>query len=418
MKARTTKVAAMSAIALTATTLAGCSSPPGGTVQLEIESYYAAGSALFEALENLTAEYTAENPDVTFTIVPSGSDFESRMITRLASGDVPDLWNTHGWSRDRYADFLVPLSDQSWNDDVVENLDAAMRDEGEIYSLPLDLSVAGIMYNADVLAGLGIDPASLTTWDAFNDALAVIAESGVIPISVSGKTLDAQAAIIDWMAPGKYNDEELEALSDGEWQDAPYATMLEQIQEWSEAGFFNPDSSSAELTDVSKALGSGTTAFVFTGTSAAPDALAAYPDAKLGYLPIPSDLGDPYLIGGEDNSFGVSNTSEHQEEALDFLSFLSEPESVAVMNKAAGSVPGLTTVTTDVGALQSSYDAWVATGAAEIEPFFDRVYLPSGMWSSMASTADSLITGQGDVEGALAQLKSQFDTLYEQASAN
>lgn len=44
-------------------------------------------------------------------------------------------------------------------------------------------------------------------------------------------------------------------------------------------------------------------------------------------------------------------------------------------------------------------------------PVFDRVYLPNGIWNTMCTTTDGLVTGQMDAAGATGQMKTQFESL-------
>ena len=37
-----------------------------------------------------------------------GAEFETLMRTRMASLDLPDMWTTHGWSVERYSEYLRP----------------------------------------------------------------------------------------------------------------------------------------------------------------------------------------------------------------------------------------------------------------------------------------------------------------------
>ena len=36
------------------------------------------------------------------------------MKTKMAANDLPDLWTTHGWSVNRYSEYLRPLNDREW----------------------------------------------------------------------------------------------------------------------------------------------------------------------------------------------------------------------------------------------------------------------------------------------------------------
>jgi raffinose/stachyose/melibiose transport system substrate-binding protein len=132
---------------------------------------------------------------------------------------------------------------------------------------------------------------------------------------------------------------------------------------------------------------------------------------------MPTDSGQGYLVGGEGvNAYGVSKTSENKEAALAFLDFLAQPENATALAEATGTYSGLTTAEPDLGTLQSSYDTWVAPEELPTNPFFDRVYLPNGIWDTMIATTDSVITGQSDASSATRQLADQYNTLYSQNS--
>ena len=54
------------------------------------------------------------------------------------------------------------------------------------------------------------------------------------------------------------------------------------------------------------------------------------------------------------------------------------------------------------------------TGDVPLVPYFDRVYLPNGMWNTMVTTTDSVITGQTSGEKAVQQMGSDFSSLAAQ----
>lgn len=140
-------------------------------------------SELFIAYEELTDAFTATNPGVNVELVPSSTDHEGEIKTRLASGNIPDIWMKHGWSVGRYGDFLLPLEDEAWAADLNPALEPVMvSDEGHLYAFPIDLDIAGILYNADVLAEAGVAPEDIKTWDDFMADADAVAANGQIPI--------------------------------------------------------------------------------------------------------------------------------------------------------------------------------------------------------------------------------------------
>lgn len=383
-------------------------------VTLEFQTGLGTTDPILTELTTITDAFEEDNPGVTIELVPMTNTYEADMTVRLASNDTPDIWATHGWSLLRYSEFLEPLNEQPWAEHFNEALEPAMaNDAGEFFALPAVTDVAGIVYNKTALADNGIDPATLTTWEAFDDAAATLLAAGITPITSSGKDSWFAGNVADFMASGAYSQDDLDTMAGGEFVAGGYTRFLEEIASWAEKGYFNPDYASISQDDIARALAEGTTGFVFVQNYLISSALDFNPDAKIGYFPVPGFDGDPYLVGGEGHAYGVSRTSEHKNIALDYLAHLAEPENASTLASAIGGIPGLTNAESDLGVLTDSYEQFVEPGEFRLEPYFDRVYLPNGMWDTMVTTTDAVITGQSEVPAAVAQVESQFQTLSE-----
>ncbi|MCL3861057.1 ABC transporter substrate-binding protein [Actinotalea sp. K2] len=429
MRTRTTALAAITALAL-----AGCSSgtgdsatsAPDDAATTEVEALSGAlefmtgtsiDSELYLAYEDITEAFESANPDVSIELVPSSTDHEGEVKTRLASGNTPDLWMTHGWSLLRYSEFLMPLTDELWAKDVNPALDPAMRDgDGAIYALPLDVDVAGLLYNADVLASVGVTPEDIRTWEDFTAACDEITAAGKTAIYTAGKDRWPTGLFVDWIAPGAYDEAALGTQADGTLVPESYQVALDKVAQFRDSGYFNPDYTSATSDDISLALAQGDTGFSFLMNFVAVTAYTYNPDANVGFMPIPSASGgDPYLVVGEKNAIGISSTTESPDAARAYLAFLAQPDNGSVLAKASGSAPGLTTATSDLGALQASHDAWV--GKVPSVPYFDRVYMPNGAWDTIVSTTEGVLTNQMSVSDAMAKVATDFDSLTAQAQS-
>jgi len=418
MKSRLAWLAASAAIALS---LAGCgasadASGGGGDGTLEVQTGLSVDSHLMSTLKEVTGSFEKANPDIKLNLVPSSTSYEKDMKVRLASGNVPDIWWTHGWSLQRYGKFLMPLQDEPWAKNFNPALTAAMKDKsGTFYALPIDTDIAGIIYNKDVLAAAGFKPEDIKTWADFEKAASAVKAQGVTPITVSGKASGPAGNVADWIAPGAFSQDDLAKMSAGTFVADKYKTVLDLVAKWRDAGYFNQDYASATSTDMEQALAQGKAAFIFSQNSTANNALQYNPKANLGFMPVPSaDGGAGYLVGGEMNAYGISKTTKNPAAAKKFLAYLAQPENESKLAKAAGSAPGLTDATSDMGTLQASYDQWMTTNKTALVPYFDRVYLPNGMWNTMVTTTDSVITKQSSPDAALGQVQSDFKSLYGQ----
>lgn len=89
------------------------------------------------------------------------------------------------------------------------------------------------------------------------------------------------------------------------------------------------------------------------------------------------------------------------------MEYLARPEVASAIATAAGNKPGITGVTSDIGDIQTYLDKY---SSIETYPYFDREYLPSGLWDIMCETGAEILGGsKGAVDNA-AQMMSQIFT--------
>ncbi|MEZ5085729.1 MAG: extracellular solute-binding protein [Tessaracoccus sp.] len=400
---------------LTAAMLSACggdgNSGGGGGDAINMAVTQSADSEIRGVLTDMAATFEEET-GITVNLMPASNQYESDMKVRMGANDLPDIFATHGWSVRRYKDFLEPLENEDWAQHFDPMLDSAMRDaEGHIYALPLELDTTGVLYNRDVLEAVGVDAGAVKTWDDFDTALQKVRDSGVTGIYAGGKNRYYPGNVANLMAPGFYSGADLDALLAGEFSSDQWNDITATIQGWQQDGLFNPDFVSASDDDMSRALAEGNTGMVLGQNSIAANALTYNPDANLGYFPIPNDNGDPYLVGGEGvNSFGVAK-SGNVEAAKQFIAFMAQPENAARLVRGTGNPSGLTNVDAELGPLQESFDAAVAA-ETPLVPYFDRVYLPNGMWGPMCDAIAEIIAGTGTQESSLRTMQDNFTSLY------
>lgn len=369
----------------------------------------------FSVFEEIISDFTKET-GIDVTIYNGGDDYESAMKTRMSSGDLPDMWVTHGWSVIRYSEYMMDLSDQPW----VENIDAGLKDvisndDGELFILPITQAVVAIMYNKDVLESAGVDATQIRTWDDFNAACEAIKAKGeAAPIELClGDGFDSYMLEAVW--PTLYSNEDIkdnkgEALKDGsfDWT-TDGADAFALPTEWYNKGYYNEDYVSGKKDDICKALANSEGAFALYSTEMIPSVLAYNQDANIGILPIPAKDEDSasYFGTGEGNfsCFGIWKDTKYENECKQLLEYLAQPEIAVKIVKIDGGIPGLTNIELDDSdqaayttnafkEAQSQFD-----GDLVYDNFFDREYLPSGMWSVMADAASTLLA-DGDPDGA------------------
>lgn len=102
--------------------------------------------------------------------IGGGADTQGALKGYLAANNMPDLFVFEGPGHyEVWKDHMEDLSNEKW---VVETSAAYTAEDGKIYGFPYAVEGYGLAYNKNLLDKAGIDPASLTTIDAYQDAFA------------------------------------------------------------------------------------------------------------------------------------------------------------------------------------------------------------------------------------------------------
>ncbi|WEV67484.1 ABC transporter substrate-binding protein [Bifidobacterium sp. ESL0769] len=410
--------AAVVCSALMLTPLAACGgSNSSSTHTVEFMTMQGNGTPRLKILQKMAKKFEKENPNIKIKAEASSDNAENDIKVRLAGHNPPDMWSTHGWSRDRYGNFLEPLQNRPWANQIKPICDDFLKDKkGNIYALPADVQVSGIMYNKTVLQQVGVDPKGISTWDDFEQACNKVKAAGLTPIVSSPKDFGINGDIADYLLPGLYTKEDLAQLKSGKFDTKTYEQYTSMVKKWADSKYFNEDYVSASADDVSRYMASNKAAFFLRSNTFGQMMESLNPDVKLGMMPVPSKVGKPYFSVGEEFAFGVSKTSKNKQDALKFLDFLAKPENMKELVKVSMNDSALKNVPAALGQFQDTYDYWVNEKKTSKVPFFDRKYLPNGMYITLSKSTDGLITGQLTPESAAEQVKTSFNSLYGQKS--
>lgn len=369
-----------------------------------------------DALEKACKAFEEET-GYTVDFQAPGESYEELMKTKMSANELPDVFTTHGWSVARYGDYLMPVNDMEWASDINDQIKPVISDkEGNMYVLPIDMDIAGIVCNMTVLEEAGVNPDEIKTWDDFAAACDKIKAVGKTPIHMGGKDNWTIGQYFDWAAPSYYvtneSDNHIEELKAGTFDTSVWEEVAGMMDKWVKAGYFNEDVLTADYNSDVQAMAQDEAAFCFYGNSGVVDALAVNPDAKLGMMPIPaaSEDDEPSLIAGEDIAVGVWKDSKVKDEAVELVNYLAQPKVTKEIAEAAGNKAGLNGVDVEIGEIGQYYEKYSDVSTF---PYFDREYLPSGMWDVMCSTgADILAQKDKAIENAAKTMEQNFKDKY------
>ena len=298
-------------------------------------------------MQELAAEFTAENPDielewitleegvlrqrVTTDIATNSGRFD---IVTIGSYEAP-IWATRGW--------LLPLSNMPNGydvDDLIPSIRESLSYEGVLYAAPFYGESSFTMYRTDLFEAAGLEMPDAPTWDFIRTAAAAIAEKNpdVYGICLRGKPgWGENVALITSMANSygaRWFDEEWRPQFDSEaWSSAinDYVELL--------TDFGQPDAASTGYTEALALFQDGKCAIWIDATvaaSAVSDPQTSKVADHVGFAMAP-DRG----LGKRSNwlwswALGVSAASEHQEASKAFVAWATSREYASLVAERDG----------------------------------------------------------------------------------
>lgn len=413
------------AAAVAITTMAvGCSSNSastsgsnGGKVTLSLYSTVTNESDQ-KTLTDVIQKFEKANPNIIINYNYPGANYESILRVKMAANDMPDLFDTHGWAKKRYGNYVEDLSKMDW----VKNLDPAMKpiledSKGKVYAFPLNQAKDGLTYNASLLKKYGIQPP--TTFDEFMTDLQEIKKKSngqVTPLWFNGSDPNSIAQYFDeFLTPlltTDKNHDYSQQLVNGTFDWSKYTYLAEKLKEMKDQGLLNVDVLTAQIQQLPQLMAQNKIAFVMANSDIAPTVQQLNPKIQLGTMPVPAIYkGDqPVWIGGERFTMAVWKDSKYKPQAEKFIEFLAQPAIVKELAEGTDSPPGLTNANPQ-NYFTSDYAKYKSD---RVEPYFDRLFLPSGMWQIMGSTGQQLVAGTMTPDQVSQKMGAEFKRLSSQ----
>ncbi len=418
------KVVALLLVAAMVLSMTACGNAGKKKQNIEVAVTYT-GDQL-DVFKGLVAKFT-EKTGIEVTIDEYGDDYEATMKSRMASNELPDVFQTHGWSILRYKEYLMKLNDQPWYSDLDESaLGVIADDDGSIYVLMISELINATLVNLDVCAAAGVDPYTIHTWDDLYAACETIKAAGYTPIgSNAGSGIFANIAGGFVSYGGGVDDSA--AMLDGTWDWASYkTTLMDYIVKTVDNGFWAEDVLTRSNDDMTDKFANGQAAFMLGNDPGfLISALTLNPDANFAFMPTfkSTDDGKEFVGIGEGDTFGIWKDTKKADAAKEFLNFMAEAENAKTMALATGKV----TCTKSAMAIDDSYGSKVFAEMKEkcadcdilYENLWDRKYMPSGMWGIFGNACKEVFgdTSEANQEAQLQYLIDNYNDCYAAAQA-
>ncbi len=389
---------------------------------VEVFSWWTGGGEA-AGLEAMIEVFAEEYPDIEFinAAVAGGAGTNARAVlaTRLQAGDAPDSWQGHAGQEliGTYvaADQLEPLNflyeENGWLDVMPETLIPLMSQDGNIYSVPVNIHRANVLWaNPTVLADHGVEmPTTLAEWFAAMDTIQ--AAGDVVPLAL-GEQWTAmhlfETILLASMGPDAYN-----ALWDGS-NDWTGPEVAQAIADYEKAlSYTNSDASALSWQDAGQLVVDGDAAFNVMGDwqEGFFRELGMVPNEDYVWAAVPGTDGNFQFLS---DSFVLPVGAPHREAAIAWLTVAGSKAGQDAFNPVKGSIPARSDGDRSLYGeyLQSAMDDWASNN---VVGSLTHGVVANDSWKSEIDTALGLYLAGGNADDLAAALAAAAGASDQQA---
>lgn len=294
----------------------------------------------------LAAAYTAMHPNVKINVEsrPGGTDGDNIVKTRLATGDMSDLfWYNSGSLLQALhpTDTLVDISQEPFMANIVESFLPTVSQNGQVFGVPSGTALGGgVLYNKKVYEQLGLKVP--TTWAEFEANNEKIKAAGIAPIIQSygaNSTWTSQLFVladycnVQQAMPSFAADYTANKIKIGE---TPAAMAgFNYLQEGNQKGWYQQDYATTTFDQALQLLADGKGAHYPMLSFALSTIATNSPDVvkDIGFFGQPgTDASKNCATIWMPAGTYIPKTSKHIAEAKDFLAFIASTAGVDAIN--------------------------------------------------------------------------------------
>ena len=385
------------------------------------------GSDAAKLIDQMTADFNAENPDVQVQAVYTGNydDTVTAIQTAIQGGNAPDLFVSLATQRFTMADtkMAMPLDDliaadpegQAFVDDFIDGFMLDSYVDGSIYSIPFQRSTMVMFYNKDAFEEVGLDPeAPPTTWDEMVEYAQKLTNENRYGVGIALNSGSAQWAFTGFSLQNCTNGVGLMS-ADGKEVYFNTPENIEALQLWLDLQnkYMCMAPGIVQWTDLPTQFLAGEVAMIYhtTGNLTNIRNNATF-DFGVCFLPAGRQYGAP--TGG--GNFYITNgiSEERQKAAWEFIKFCCSTERAAQWSIDTGYVATRESCY-ETQLLKDYYaDFPQALVAYEQLPYAQpelTTYSAAEMWRILNDNIQAAVTGEMTVAEALEAAQQQGDDL-------
>ncbi len=294
-------------------------------------------------IDKMAVQFEEENPGVDITVVQQGGDITSAAAQFQAAsiaGDGPDIRIQYaGGPTLSFADFFTDL-DELIAPEVLDNLAgvnvnrAGYSPDGALLGMPYGAgNLFTVFQNHEVLAEAGLDPANPpTTWEELiANGQQVVDNTDKNGFWVANLEGYVGAWMISALVGGELGESVFTQMYAGDIpvDDPAMVKAYEAFAEWGASGLTNPDAGQVSNGESTAGFVNGSSAYYLVGSWENNNMLDAFGEEGVSSFFIPTLEGSAFPnigAGGPEIALSITNYSDNQELAAEFLTYLAQAE--------------------------------------------------------------------------------------------
>ncbi|MHB8064733.1 MAG: ABC transporter substrate-binding protein [Ruminiclostridium sp.] len=336
------------------TTSTAGTSKPAEPVSIKV-AYWASAGGESDAFDALVTKFETANSEIK--VIKEGGefkDFYTKLETRIAGNDAPDVTRLQYQSVGRYSSngVLRDITKElpaDYSTDFLPSLWSAVTYKDAVYAIPQHTDTLAVYYNKNYFEKLGITaPTKLEdawTWDEFLD----------ISKQLKEKAGAKYGFVYNWTKGNSYRWLPILFQKGGALLSDDLSTSLIDSPEALEAlklskRFFDeklvPAGTSVKGTeDINNIFATGTAGMIINGNWLASNYDESMTKYSYGVTYMPRDKAAASDMGG--NALAVLKKAKNPEQALKFIQFMTSEESMTYFVTNGGFLPARKSITAD-----------------------------------------------------------------------
>ncbi len=320
----------------------GAETGDGGAKEKIVVDMWAGSEDDISALDAQIDVVKEQNPDLDIELrtAPWG-DFFTKLTTNMASGNMACVTGMNSGQLASYTDGFAALTEDDMEaaglseGDFAAGATEILKNKGEMYGVPFDVSTMLTYYNEDMLTTAGVDvPAADWTFEDFEKTVQAATKDGKFGFGIGMGDFQWQALPIAKSGQQPVAEDGTLKLDDPAFVEAAewYAGLVTDLK------VAAPVSSASDTGWGENQFTSENAAMAVDGTWNAVGYLTNDAGFKAGLVPLPTgDNGSLSLVLG--SGYGIAETCENKDAALKVLGSLLSKDSQDYIASSGRSYP-------------------------------------------------------------------------------